>query len=40
MSANIIANIRIGDLSNLLTSFYRKAMPRSTTQLKIRSRTL
>ena len=24
MSANIITNIRIGDLSNLLTSFYRK----------------
>ena len=24
MSANMITNIRIGDLSNLLTSFYRK----------------
>lgn len=40
MSANIIANIRIGDLSNLLISFYRKVMPRSTTQLKRSSRTL
>ena len=33
MSANIITNIRIGDLSNLLTLFYRK-VARSTTQLK------
>ena len=40
MSANIITNIRIGDLSNLLISFYRKVMPRSTTQLKRSSRTL
>ena len=39
MLANIIVNIRIGDLSNLLTSFYRKVMPRSTTQLRS-SRTL
>ena len=40
MSANIIANIRIGDLSDLLTSYYRKVMPRSITQLKRSSRTL
>ena len=40
MSANIVINIRISDLSNLLTSFYRKVMPRSTTELKRSSRTL
>ena len=40
MSASTIVNIRIGDLSDLLTSFYRKVMPRSTTQLKRSSRTL
>ena len=40
MSANIRANIRIGDLSDLLTSYYRKVMPRSITQLKRSSRTL
>ena len=40
MSASTIVNIRIGDLSDLLTSFYRKVMPRSITQLKRSSRTL
>ena len=40
MSASTIVNIRIGDLSDLLTSFYRKVMLRSTTQLKRSSRTL